>query len=65
MVGMIGFASLLIYRIICYFQTLKMNMLIGGIFLGIVITASGLSFLMMHWLYRHTTDKSALQVNPW
>lgn len=46
MVGMIGFASLLIYRIICYLQTLRMNMLVVGLFLGIIIATSSLSLLM-------------------
>ena len=64
MVGMIGFASLIIYRIICYFQTLKKNVLIGGILLGIVITSSESFFFNDEWLYRYTIVKSTLQVNP-
>jgi hypothetical protein len=58
MVGMIGFASLLIYRIICYLQTLRMNMLVVGLFLGIVIATTSLSLLM------YTGFKDILIGNP-
>jgi hypothetical protein len=47
MVGLIGFSSLLVYRIICYFQTLRINVIITGIALGLVVTSSGLSLLML------------------
>jgi hypothetical protein len=58
MVGMIGFASLLIYRIICYLQTLRMNKLVVGLFLGIIIATSSLSLLM------YTGFKDILIGNP-
>ena len=58
MVGMVGFSSLLIYRIICYLQTLRLNILVGGVFLGIIVTTSALSLLM------YTGFKDILLDNP-
>jgi hypothetical protein len=47
MVGMVGFASILIYKILFFIiQNLKFRTLVCGILIGIIITSSGLSVLM-------------------
>lgn len=46
MVGMIGFASVILYSIICYLRTLRLNSLLVGIFISVIVTASVLSLLM-------------------
>lgn len=46
MVGMVGFASLLVYKIIFSIQRLSLKPLLSGLIMGLVVTSSSLSVLL-------------------